>query len=174
MTASNHEAPKNHDIVRPGVASRRNVLMGVGALGAVAGVTALSACGSSSSTASPSGAGTTAGSTAGSTASASSGSGAAASPIAKTSDIPVGGGKIFTDQQVVVTQPTSGTFDAFSAVCTHQGCIVSSISNKLINCACHGSQYSIADGSVVTAAIPGQKGLPKKTATVANGEITVS
>ena len=67
--------------------------------------------------------------------------------LAETSDIPVGGGTIFADQEVVVTQPTEGDFKCFTAVCTHQGCIVSTVSDGTINCACHGSQYSIKDGS---------------------------
>src|SRR3954467_14832763 len=41
--------------------------------------------------------------------------------LAATSDIPVGGGKVFTDQKVVVTQPKKDEFKAFSAICTHEG-----------------------------------------------------
>ena len=69
--------------------------------------------------------------------------------LASTSDIPVGGGKILTDKKIVITQPHAGTFDAFTAVCTHQGCIVNSISGGTINCPCHGSKFSVANGSVV-------------------------
>ena len=47
--------------------------------------------------------------------------------LAATSDVPVGGGAIFSDEKVVVTQPTEGTFKAFTAVCTHQGCVVSNV-----------------------------------------------
>jgi Rieske Fe-S protein len=75
-------------------------------------------------------------------------SGTKAKALADTSDIPEGGGKIFESQKIVVTQPTAGEFKAFSAVCTHQGCTVGSVSNKTINCPCHGSKFSIADGSV--------------------------
>ena len=56
---------------------------------------------------------------------------------------------IFPGPQVVVTQPTAGEFKAFSAVCTHMGCIVNQISNGTIDCPCHGSQYSITTGDVV-------------------------
>lgn len=41
--------------------------------------------------------------------------------LAKTSDIPVGGGKVFGEQEVVVTQPKEGEFKGFSAICTHKG-----------------------------------------------------
>ncbi|WP_393099705.1 Rieske (2Fe-2S) protein [Streptomyces sp. LN325] len=68
--------------------------------------------------------------------------------LAKTADIPEGGGKVFADQGVVVTQPTAGTFKAFSSKCTHQGCAVKDISNGVITCPCHNSQFSATDGSV--------------------------
>ena len=79
------------------------------------------------------------------------GSGAAAGPaaLASTSDIPVGGGKILTDKKIVITQPQSGAFHAFSAVCTHAGCTVGSVSGGTINCPCHGSRFNITNGSVV-------------------------
>lgn len=78
------------------------------------------------------------------------GGNAGTAPIAQVSDIPVGGGKVFADRKVVITQPTQGEIKAFSAVCTHAGCTVDSVSGGTINCPCHGSQYSIEDGSVVT------------------------
>jgi Rieske Fe-S protein len=89
--------------------------------------------------------------TSSSAAPAGSGSGAAAGPaaLASTSDIPVGGGKILTDKKIVITQPQSGTFHAFSAVCTHAGCTVGSVSGGTINCPCHGSRFNITNGSVV-------------------------
>jgi Rieske Fe-S protein len=67
--------------------------------------------------------------------------------LASTADIPVGGGKILTDQEIVITQPAAGKFMAFSAVCTHQGCIVDQVSGGTINCPCHGSRFKL-DGSV--------------------------
>jgi Rieske Fe-S protein len=73
-------------------------------------------------------------------------------PVAATADVPVGGGVIEAGLGVVVTQPASGDFRAFSSVCTHQGCTVSEVDNGTINCFCHGSRFSIEDGSVVQAA----------------------
>jgi Rieske Fe-S protein len=85
---------------------------------------------------------------------ASRGSGAAASGgppvLAKTADIPVGGGKILGSQKIVITQPQAGSFDAFTAVCTHAGCIVGTVAGGTINCLCHGSKFSIANGSVIS------------------------
>jgi len=72
-----------------------------------------------------------------------------AAVLAKTSDVPVGGGTILTDKKIVITQPQSGTFHAFTAVCTHAGCTVGSVSSGTINCPCHGSRFNISNGSVV-------------------------
>src|SRR5690242_3930271 len=69
--------------------------------------------------------------------------------LALTSEVPVGGGKILTDKQIVIPQPRAGSFEAFTAVCTHQGCIVSSVSGGTINSPCHGSRFSVTNGSVV-------------------------
>ena len=71
------------------------------------------------------------------------------SVLGPTSDVPVGGGTIFADEKVVVTQPTEGDFKAFTAVCTHQGCLVGQVADGTIQCPCHGSQFSIEDGSNV-------------------------
>lgn len=63
------------------------------------------------------------------------------------SEIPVGGGVVRADSGVVFTQPEEGTFLAFSSVCTHQGCDVREVRADGIFCACHGSVFSITDGS---------------------------
>ena len=79
-----------------------------------------------------------------------SGSGSASSePLASTSDVPVGGCFVVSGAQVVLTQPSEGDFKAFSATCTHQGCTVSQSSDGVIPCRCHGSQFSLEDGSVL-------------------------
>ncbi|MEV5839239.1 Rieske (2Fe-2S) protein [Nocardia sp. NPDC052112] len=67
--------------------------------------------------------------------------------IASTSEVPVGGGVIKGD--VVVTQPSAGSYVGLSSTCTHAGCKVASVSGGTINCACHGSKFGL-DGSVVT------------------------
>ena len=74
---------------------------------------------------------------------------AAAGALAATSQVPDGGGKIIDGPNIVITQPQPGVFMAFSAICAHQGCLVSSVSDGTINCPCHGSKFSIKDGSVV-------------------------
>jgi Rieske Fe-S protein len=97
--------------------------------------------------------------------------GAGADPLASTADIPEGGGKVFADRKVVVTQPTAGEFKAFSATCTHQGCAVKSIADGVINCPCHNSNFSITDGSVKSG--PATKPLPAVEITVSGDSITL-
>ncbi len=98
--------------------------------------------------------------------------GTTSGPVGTTSEVPVGSGKIFTADKVVVTQPTEGEFKAFSAVCTHQGCVVAEINGADIDCTCHGSKFSIADGSVVNG--PATKPLPELSVTVDGEDLSVS
>ena len=74
--------------------------------------------------------------------------------------------------KVVVTQPTKGDFKAFSAVCTHQGCVVKEVKDNQIICPCHGSHFSASDGAPVAG--PAKSALAAKQAKVAGGEITVT
>jgi len=91
--------------------------------------------------------------------------------LAKTSEIPKGGGKIFKGEKVVVTQPQDGDIKAFSAICTHAGCVVGEVSGGTINCMCHGSKFDITDGSVKTG--PATKGLAPAKVTVKGGSVTL-
>ncbi|MDQ0797183.1 Rieske (2Fe-2S) protein [Streptomyces sp. B1I3] len=93
----------------------------------------------------------------------------AGAELARTSDVPVGGGTIFKDRRIVVTQPADGRFKAFSAVCTHAGCIVSSVGDGTIDCACHGSRFSITDGAVEAG--PASRPLPAERITVEGDSI---
>ncbi|MCP2341197.1 Rieske (2Fe-2S) protein [Actinomadura rupiterrae] len=142
---------------RPSDLARRGMLLGVGVAG-VAGLAA--ACGKGGSGGGGYGGG------------GSSSSGAATGALGSTADIPVGGGKVFADQKVVVTQPTKGVFKAFTAVCTHMGCTVGSVSGGLIHCPCHGSEYHIADGTV--AHPPAPRPLAEKKINVSGGKITLA
>jgi Rieske Fe-S protein len=91
--------------------------------------------------------------------------------IAKTADIPVGGGTVFPDKAVVVTQPSAGTFKGFSAICTHQGCTVGEVTGGTINCPCHGSKFAVQDASV--RAGPATSPLPERPITVQGGTIAL-
>jgi Rieske Fe-S protein len=156
--------------------SRRTVLRAAGVGGAVvaAGLTAAACSSSSNNNASsgntPASSAPTGGSSPSpSSASASSG-GSGGSALAQTSEVPVDGGKIVTaDGGTVITQPAAGTFKAFTAICTHQGCTVGSVSNNQIMCPCHGSVYSAKDGSVINGPAPSP--LAAKQITVSGGQI---
>ena len=148
------------------LATRRGVLAGVGLVGLAGAITA---CGASASSSGAAAAGSTQAAPASGATAGAGASSTGASALAATSQIPVGSGKIFTGPQVVVTQPTAGDFKAFSAVCTHLGCIVNQIGNGTIDCPCHGSQYSITTGDVVAG--PAPRPLPAKQIRVSGGSI---
>jgi Rieske Fe-S protein len=152
--------------------TRRAVIAGAAG---VAAASILAACGDDSTDGSGStgggGAATTGGAQA-TTPGSQTTTGGASSALASTSDIPVGGGKIFTDKDVVITQPTAGSFKAFSATCTHQGCPLTDVTNGIINCNCHKSQFSAADGSVKQG--PASKALTAKQIKVNGTSITLA
>ncbi|GAB3142617.1 Rieske (2Fe-2S) protein [Micromonospora sonneratiae] len=128
-------------VTGPGIRTRRALLAGAGAVGVSA---VLAGCGGDDSTNDADGGGRDTTATEPTTGVDPGGSGG----LASTADIPIGGGKIFADQGVVVTQPVAGDFKAFSALCTHKQCPVSRIDGGTIDCTCHGSKFSVADGSV--------------------------
>ncbi|GII21690.1 Rieske (2Fe-2S) protein [Planosporangium mesophilum] len=127
--------------------TRRGVIAGAAGVGAAA---VLAACGSDTSSPAPN----TGTDSSGGAPSAPAASGQqqggqqAGAALAKTNEIPVGGGKVIESQKLVVTQPVAGEYKAFTAVCTHSGCLVTTVANGTINCPCHGSKFSAADGSV--------------------------
>jgi Rieske Fe-S protein len=132
--------------------TRRGVLLGVGLVG-IAGT--LTACGGSDDDSGATSAGAKGG-----------------EAMGKASDIPVGGGKVFKDEKVVVTQPKQGDFKAFSAVCTHRGCTVASVSDGKIHCPCHGSAFNVSDGSVANG--PARKALPARSVSVQGDELKLA
>jgi Rieske Fe-S protein len=113
--------------------TRRAVLLGFAVAGA-AGI--LSACGRSAD-GRPGGFGTRSTLAPGTT-------------LTPTTAVPVGGGVILDAEKTVVTQPVAGTYKAFSSICTHAGCRVTSIEDGQIICPCHQSHFSIVDGSVAS------------------------
>ena len=91
--------------------------------------------------------------------------------LGSVADVPVGGGAVFTEHRVVVTQPSPGTFRGFSAVCTHQGCTIGQVADGTIDCPCHGSRFDITDGSVVRG--PADRPLRRVDIAVEGGSITL-
>ncbi|MGW6916182.1 Rieske (2Fe-2S) protein [Kitasatospora sp. NPDC054939] len=147
-----HESP---------AASRRTVLCGAAAvLAAGGGAVVVSGCASSNA---PSAGATT--------------SQPPASPkppvvVGPAADVPVGGGRIYREQRIVVTQPTQGQYEAFSAVCTHAGCVVDKVENQLIKCPCHGSDFNYSTGARVAG--PATKPLPEYQVAVEDGSLKVT
>ena len=160
--------------------TRRTVLRAAGLLGLTgAGAAALGACAEASSgspSATPAAAETSAPTspTAAATSSKPSASTAKApeGPSVATSKVPVGSGVILENANYVVTQPSKGKYKAFSKICTHQGCPVASVANGVIHCNCHGSEYSIKDGSVTNP--PAPKPLAEAKTAVFEGKIYVT
>ncbi|MFE5907900.1 Rieske (2Fe-2S) protein [Streptomyces wedmorensis] len=90
--------------------------------------------------------------------------------LARTGDIPVGGGKVLADKGVVITQPKAGEFKAFSSKCTHAGCAVGSVQDGVIVCPCHQSKFDASDGSVKSG--PATSSLPPTPIQVVGEEIS--
>jgi Rieske Fe-S protein len=151
--------PEGREDLRP---DRRTVLRGVAATGALgASASLLAACGGSSGEPES-----------GSGSGSATGKGAAAGGmLGPASEVPVGGGMIYKEQEVVVTQPSKGDLQAFSSTCTHQGCPVGEVAGGTINCPCHGSKFNL-DGTVANG--PATRPLPKKQIEVKSGQIRLA
>ncbi|WP_327681654.1 Rieske (2Fe-2S) protein [Kitasatospora sp. NBC_00458] len=144
------EAPDSLPADSPAT-SRRTLLCGAAAVLAAGGTLAVSGCSSSSSDSS-----------------------AAKTPVdvGPASAVPVGGGTVYREKKIVVTQPAEGQYKAFSAKCTHAGCIVDQVKNQKIQCPCHGSLFGITDGAVLDG--PAPTPLPEYTVAVEGGNLKVT
>ena len=72
--------------------------------------------------------------------------------LGTTEEVMVGSGtKFMVDESltILVTQPKEGVFRAFSAKCTHAGCIVTGTRENEIACGCHGARFSPDSGEPV-------------------------
>lgn len=144
------QAPAEPCPAEPAPAGRRAVLRGAAvASAAAAGLTGVAACGGKKS-----------------------GASGPANPVdlGAADAVPVGGVKLYREDKVVVAQPSKGTFKAFSAVCTHRGCVVDSVEGTNVSCPCHGSVFNAVTGAVVQG--PATAPLPAVTVTESNGHLT--
>ncbi|WP_328298015.1 Rieske (2Fe-2S) protein [Streptomyces sp. NBC_00435] len=114
-------------------AARRTVLKGAAAIvGAAGGAVALTACSTETN----------------------SGSGSPAVPaepveLGAASEVPVGGAKLFREKKILVSCAEAGQYKAFSAQCTHAGCVLDKIVEGEGNCPCHGSRFDVTTGKVL-------------------------
>lgn len=142
--------------------SRRQALA-AGAAGV--GAVVLGACGSNSENDTRGAQPATSPSTAATSAGPSGG------PLAKLSDVPVGGAISVqgpTGEPVIIAQPTAGEAVAFSGVCTHMQCSVAPSGNQL-KCPCHGSTFDVATGKPTKG--PAVRPLPKVEVHVAGDQV---
>lgn len=79
---------------------------------------------------------------------------------------------ILTDARFVVTQPEAGVYKAFDRTCTHSDCPLKAVEAGGINCKCHGSRFSIVDGSVLAG--PATKPLVPRTLVVKGDSLELS
>lgn len=155
--------------------SRRRALTGAATLGV--GVPLLAACGDDSTAATDpattgdpaSVAPTTSTATSTATAGGSDTGAATGGGLVAAADVPVGGGVVLKADEIVVTQPAAGDYKAFTALCTHQGCLVGSVADGSIHCPCHNSRFSAADGSVESG--PANGPLAAVAVTVVDGQV---
>jgi Rieske Fe-S protein len=160
--------------VRPGGLSRRATVPLIAAAVGASGYL-IAACSSDSSTddatasSAASAAAPSAASTAAATSSESSDEG---TELATLDQVPAGGGVILKDQKIVLTRTSGNDVKGFSAVCTHQGCLVGEVANGTINCPCHGSKYDASTGAVVNG--PATAGLKSVPVTVRDNEVYMS
>jgi len=94
----------------------------------------------------------------------------AAADLGAATEVPVGGAKLYRDDKVLVSQPSQGTFKAFSAVCTHQGCVLDTVDGTTASCPCHGSKFDAETGAVVQG--PATRPLPAVPVTESGGKLT--
>ena len=89
--------------------------------------------------------------------------------LGSADEVPVGGAKLYREQRVVVSCPAAGQYKAFSAQCTHAGCLLDKVEGNEGNCPCHGSKFSITDAAVEAG--PATRPLPAEQISVSGGAI---
>ncbi|MFJ6795899.1 Rieske (2Fe-2S) protein [Streptomyces sp. NPDC091268] len=137
----------------PQSAARRTVLKGAAALAGAAGAgPVLAAC----STETRSGADSPAVPT-------------APVELGAASEVPVGGAKLFRESKLVVSCQEAGRYKAFSAQCTHAGCVLDKIVEGEGNCPCHGSRFDVTTGKVLRG--PASDPLPEVPVKVEGGKL---
>ena len=84
-------------------------------------------------------------------------------------EIPVGGAKLYREQRLMVSCPAKGEYKAFSAQCTHAGCVLDKIEDGHGNCPCHGSRFNVMTGKPVQG--PATVPLPAVPVKIKDGKL---
>ncbi|MFD7334596.1 Rieske (2Fe-2S) protein [Streptomyces violascens] len=90
-------------------------------------------------------------------------------PLGSPDAVPVGGAKLYREQRVMVSCPAKGEYQAFSAQCTHAGCLLEKIEDGHANCPCHGSRFNVMTGKPVQG--PATVPLPKVPVKLKDGQL---
>jgi cytochrome b6-f complex iron-sulfur subunit len=101
--------------------------------------------------------------------------GAGREEVGTLEDFPVGQGKVVAvaDKPVIVVNTTQGGLKAFSAICTHLGCISEwDQQRQFILCPCHDGRFNPVNGGVISGPPPAP--LPEVPVVVEDDVVYVS
>lgn len=94
--------------------------------------------------------------------------------VGAVEDFPINSGKIVSvnDKPVIVVNTKVGGLKAFSAICTHLGCVVSWNERKsIVHCPCHDGFFNAVTGAVVSG--PPPLPLPQYELVVKDGNVLI-
>jgi cytochrome b6-f complex iron-sulfur subunit len=94
--------------------------------------------------------------------------------VGKVEDFPVGSGAIVavSGKPVIVVNTKAGGLKAFSAICTHLGCVVFwDAAKNVMHSPCHEGLFNPTNGDVVSG--PPPRGLPAYELVVKDGKILI-
>jgi cytochrome b6-f complex iron-sulfur subunit len=78
-------------------------------------------------------------------------------PVGAPADFPAGKGKVVSvnNKPVIVVNTAPAGLKAFSAICTHLGCIVEwDTGRRIIVCPCHDARFNPVNGAVLSGPAP--------------------
>jgi cytochrome b6-f complex iron-sulfur subunit len=94
--------------------------------------------------------------------------------VGSVNDFPVGQGKVVpvNDRPVIIVNLEQGGLRAYSAICTHLGCIVEwDDSRQFIHCPCHDGRFNALNGAIISGPQPAP--LPELELAVENDTVFV-
>lgn len=94
--------------------------------------------------------------------------------VGQVADFPVGSGKVVPvdNKPVMVVNTAQGGIKAFSAICTHLGCVVDwNKSKSVIQSPCHDGRFNPVTGAVISG--PPPRPLPAYELSIQDGKVMV-